>query len=311
MALETPTLTQDYTLVTRESEYEEQAYVSSPVPSPTSAVQPNNLLPAEYWPKINHLITEDDTPVDNIFLERQQRLLTDALDSSWTGPEEGRPFLALVNVALYYGVNEAPLVPDMMLSLDVLPPQKDIWKKGKRSYLNWEYAKAPEVVIEIVSNRVGDEEGGKLQKYARAGVFYYVIFDPKEYLSPEQLRIYALTGPGTYTKMGGTTLPKVGLSLTRWYGEYASTSQDWLRWCDLQGDLIPTGAERARSERQQKELFATIAQQERLQKEQALELVEEQRSQKEQALELLEQERQQKERLVARLRALGIELEEE
>lgn len=282
MALETPTLTQDYTLVTRESEYEEQAYVSSPVPSPTAAAQPhlvssvgNDLLPAEFWPKIDHLITEDDTPVDNIFSERQQRLLTDALDSSWTGPEKGRPFLALTNVGLYYGVDEPPLVPDMMLSLDVLPPQKDIWKKGKRSYLIWQYAKAPEVVIEIVSNRVGDEDGGKIQKYAPAGVFYYVIFDPKEYLSPEQLRIYAITGPGTYTKISGTTLPKVGLSLTRWYGEYASTSQDWLRWCDSQGDLIPTGAERARSERQQKELFATIAQEQRSQKEQALQRAEE------------------------------------
>ena len=73
-------------------------------------------------PNIDHLITEDDTPVDNIFSEKQQRLLTEPLFSSWEGPGEGRSFLALANVGLFHDVHEPPLVPDVMLSLDVRSP---------------------------------------------------------------------------------------------------------------------------------------------------------------------------------------------
>jgi hypothetical protein len=36
-------------------------------------------------PDTSHLITEDDTPVDKLFSEKQQRLLTEPLYSSWPG----------------------------------------------------------------------------------------------------------------------------------------------------------------------------------------------------------------------------------
>ena len=49
-------------------------------------------------PDIQHLVTEDDTPVDNMPSEKQQRLLTEPLYSSWAGPGAGRPFLAAANV---------------------------------------------------------------------------------------------------------------------------------------------------------------------------------------------------------------------
>ena len=37
-------------------------------------------------PNIDDLVTEDDTPVDNLPSEKQQRLLTEPLYSSWSGP---------------------------------------------------------------------------------------------------------------------------------------------------------------------------------------------------------------------------------
>jgi hypothetical protein len=55
-------------------------------------------LPVELHPNVDHLVTEDDTPVDNIFSEKQQRLLTEPLYNSWSGPGEGRPFVAMANV---------------------------------------------------------------------------------------------------------------------------------------------------------------------------------------------------------------------
>jgi hypothetical protein len=59
---------------------------------------PLQALPPELHPNVDHLVTEDDTPVDNIFSEKQQRLLTEPLYSSWGMAGERRPFVAMANV---------------------------------------------------------------------------------------------------------------------------------------------------------------------------------------------------------------------
>ena len=126
-------------------------------------------------PDIEHLVTEDDEPVDNIFSEKQQRLLVEPLYSSW---QAERPFIAAANVGLFNTVSQPPVVPDMFLSLDV-EVAEDWWAKENRSYLLWEFGKPPEVVIEIVSNTKGQEADKKIKTYAQIGVWYYVIFDPQ------------------------------------------------------------------------------------------------------------------------------------
>ena len=130
-------------------------------------------LSPEQWPQVDHLVTEDDTPVDNIYFEEQQRLLTESLYASW----QGQRFLALANVGLFYSITEPPLVPDVLLSLDVQAPD-DLWKKSHRSYFVWVYGKPPDVVIEVVSNRKSGEADSKLRGYARLGIAYYAIADP-------------------------------------------------------------------------------------------------------------------------------------
>lgn len=50
-------------------------------------------------------MTEDATPVDNLFSEKQQRLLTESMYSSWRGPGAERPFLALANVGMFYAAH--------------------------------------------------------------------------------------------------------------------------------------------------------------------------------------------------------------
>src|SRR6267378_1565791 len=136
--------------------------------------EPIGPLKPEDWPQVDHLVTEDDTPVDNIYSEKQQRLLTQSLYDSWAGPSSGRSFITLANVGLFYGINQPPLVPDVLVSLDVELPM-DIWEKRHRSYMIWEYGKAPEVVVELVSNKIGGEADVKLRTYARMGIAYYVI----------------------------------------------------------------------------------------------------------------------------------------
>ena len=64
-------------------------------------------------------VTEDDTPVDGIFADKQHRLLAQILEESWPGPNSGRPFVAMTNVGLFYSPREPAIVPDFMLSLDV------------------------------------------------------------------------------------------------------------------------------------------------------------------------------------------------
>ena len=79
-------------------------------------------------PDESRLVTEDDTPLDGILTEKQERLLTEPVYTSWSGPlpgEDGapRPFAVLANVGLFSTPEEQPVVPDVMLSLDVsIPP---------------------------------------------------------------------------------------------------------------------------------------------------------------------------------------------
>ncbi len=237
---------------------------------------PPGPLPLEARPCVDHIVTEDDTPVDNYYSERQMRLLTEPLYSSWS---ENREFIAAANVGLFYSVVEPPVVPDVFLSLGVqLHP--DIWKKSHRSYFFWEFGKPPEAALEVVSNKEGGEDSIKKQKYAHMGILYYVIWDPAQHLSKERLQILVLRDKD-YVPLGGTWLPVVGLGLTTWTGKYEGMDKEWLRWCDRQGNVIPTGAERAEQEGKRAE----------------------------QEVKRAEQERERAERLATQLRSLGVKPE--
>jgi len=247
-------------------------------------------------PEIQNLVTEDDTPVDNMPSEKHQRLLTEALYSSWDGPGAGRPFLAAANVGVFPLARNPAIVPDVFLSLDVEVAQ-DWWQKEHRSYLLWEFGKPPDVVIEIVSNTEGGEADEKRQKYARMRVVYYVIYDPLRQVMPDVLTIYRLSGTD-YERQSSPRFPDIGLGVTLWDGTYEGKTDTWLRWTDADGNLILTGKERAEQEHRR-------AEQERLDKEQALQQLAQERQRAEQEHQRAEQERQRADRLAALLRQLG------
>lgn len=218
---------------------------------------------------ISHLVIEDDTPVDNLQSEKQQRLLVEPLYSSKPLPP---PFLAAANVGLFYKLKGEPVVPDAMLSLRVQCAD-DFSQKRNRSYFVWEFGKLPEVCIEIVSNQEGDElvlsrksqqKGKTIAKkdlYAQILVPYYVVFDPLRQIQSEEemngalLRVWSnLAGryveltpqPGIRTTGEVAWLEEVGLGLTLWSGQFEEeVTRLWLRWCDREGRVIPAGAERA------------------------------------------------------------------
>ena len=207
---------------------------------------------------IESLITEDDEPVD-MLSEKQQRLLTGPLYSFWAGPGGGRPFLAAANVGVFPEPRNPAIVPDVFLSLDV-QAHENWWDKRHRSYFVWEFGKAPDLVVEIVSNQNGNEIGEKRKRYARMGVGYYVVFDPLRQVMGDDLRVFRLSGGG-YERHGGRLwFPELGLGMTLWEGEFEWVRGRWLRWTDAQGELIPTGKERAEQQQQRAEQEATARQ---------------------------------------------------
>ncbi len=122
-------------------------------------------------------------------------------------------------------------------------------------------------MIEVVSNRRGGELSYKQIRYARAGVAYYVVFDPFLILGKpkrkRELRVFVLTGGRYIEATSGHWLPTIGLGLTIWEGVVEEDRGRWLRFIDANGRLLPTGDERAEREYQraeQAELKAELAQ---------------------------------------------------
>lgn len=240
-------------------------------------------------PDVSHLVIEDDVPLDNFQTEKQQRLLVEALYSSWQIDE---PFIATANVGIFSSNEEEGTAPDVFLSLGVAMPA-DWSQKQNRSYLLWRFGKFPEVVIEIVSNRKDNEllredaeKPCKKETYAHMGIAYYAVFDPLQQIQEssqmdgQPLKVFELRGKH-YVESQPFWMEDAGLGLILWDGEFEGVLSQWLRWCDRDG-LIPTGAEGRETERQGRE-------------------VERQRA---------ESERQRAERLAERLREMGINPDE-
>lgn len=191
------------------------------------------------------------------------------------------------------------MVPDVMLAVDVRTHAYDLWANEHRSYFIWEYGKTPEIVIEVVSNREGVENTRKCARYAQWGVSYYVIFDPFNQLGEGVLHVLQLQGR-TYVELPSRWFAEAQIGLTLWQGDYEGVNTTWLRWCDGEGNLIPTGAERARAEHQRAEA-------ERQRSETARQRAEAERQRAETAEQQAALARDRSERLLAQLRALGIE----
>jgi Txe/YoeB family toxin of Txe-Axe toxin-antitoxin module len=201
-------------------------------------------------------------------------------------------------VGLFYKDKEPPLVPDVLLSLRVKLPE-DWTQKKNRSYFVFAFGKPPEVAIEIVSNKIGNELGSKIKDYAIAGVSYYVVFDPLKELGETILQVYELRN-NIYVDNGNFFLSQIGLGLTIWHGIFEGLEYDWLRWCDASGNILLTGNELAQQEKQRAEQAQQQAEQVQQQAEQvqqqAEQLVEQEKQRalqaQQQAEQLVEQEKQ-------------------
>lgn len=216
-------------------------------------------------PDANQLVTEDDAPVDNFASEKQQRLLAGSLYSGL--PEQ--TVLVAANVGIYHTVNQSAIVPDVFVSFGVQVPE-DWWEKQNRCYLVWTFGKPPEIAIEIVSNRIGNELTDKLTIYEHMRVSYYVVYDPSQQLSDSRLRLFELRGQH-YIELQDFWLASLDLGLTLWQGTFENRQDTWLRWYthqtesdqSLEKAILLTGDEKAALEQQRAEKEHQRAEQEK------------------------------------------------
>ena len=267
-------------------------------------------------PNIDHLITEDDTPVDNWFSETQQRLLAESLYNSW---QPGQPFITMTNVGLFHTPRLQAIVPDVLVSLGVEAPE-DMREKYNRSYFTWEFGKPPDVVVEIVSNRKGNEISDKVERYANMGVPYYAICDPWQLIQAEFLVAYQKLG-GMYVRKENTFFDSINLGLTLWEGVFEEKPNLWLRWVNGEGNLLLTGSEstkqekaraeqekaRAEQEKARAEQEKARAEQEKARAERAEDRADQEKARANQAEDRAEQEKARVDQLIAKLHDLGVD----
>jgi Uma2 family endonuclease len=256
-------------------------------------------------------------------LSRTLRLSNYIADQFFTGTD----------LNLYYDL-EHPLWhkrPDWFLATGVsrLYAGQDL----RRSYVTWQERRNPFVVVELLSPGTEKEDLGiyaepdtevsiqsqvsrdladaeihngqatkdtppsKWEVYEQIlRVPYYIVFSRYT----DRLWFFKLVG-GQYQEQSlelenpRIWIPELEVALGLWQGEFEGISRIWLRWCDAEGNWIPTDTEQERAEKeqalQQVEQALQQVEQERIRTEQALQQVEQERIRTEQALQQAEQER--------------------
>ncbi len=156
-------------------------------------------------------------------------------------------------------------MPHVFVSLDVRAPKRS----ERKTYFFWEYKKPPDVAVEIVSNREGNELGSKLDTYAAWGIEYYVVFDPDREISREELQVFARVGEA-YRRIADAYLRRLGLGVKLWTGVFEEVPDTYLRWCDSTGSVLLTGQESSvlQSERADRERVRADSEQRRADNEQ-------------------------------------------
>ena len=243
--------------------------------------------PQETLPTMYDLPSEDpeEPGLPDVFHDLQPQLLSATLRLQHVSSDQ---FFTGTDLNLYYDVRH-PLWhkrPDWFLVVGV--PHLYEGEDLRASYVIWQEGVAPFVVIELLSPGTQKEDlgpyaeelestpsltstaaiaptkNGQSQKESPPKkwvvyeqiirVPYYIVFS--RYTG--QLRFFQQVG-GHYQEqtLNPTNprlwIPELELGLGVWEGKYAGISHRWLRWCDAEGNWIPTAEERAEQEQQRAE----------------------------------------------------------
>ncbi|MCU0424483.1 MAG: Uma2 family endonuclease [Candidatus Kapabacteria bacterium] len=236
-----------------------------------------------YWAEIGDYYppTEDELPYDDGEPMESDRhalqldLLIETLTLAWAEKDD---VCIAGNMGVYYGLEQAEKLnfraPDFFISHNVP-------KRFRKSYIIWVEEKAPDLVIELLSEGTVDADRGiKKEIYQdKMRVHEYILFDVETaeieayrlgFSASHSRREYQPVTVGKDNTLACEATP--GLGLMTWEGEYRNKWSVWLRWYDLAtGEVLPTGAEMAKTERKRADELSAELQAER---EKALKLAE-------------------------------------
>jgi Uma2 family endonuclease len=208
----------------------------------------------EVPPTQDELPYDDGVPMETQRHKLQMDLLIDALQP-WL--DERPDGYVGGNMFVYYSMtqvrNKDFKGPDFFVVLGV--------PKGERkSWVVWQEDKAPDVVIELLSESTASQDKNEkkliYQDKMRVGeYFWYDPFNPDDWAGFRLVnQAYQPIATNARNQLVSQALQLV---LTRWEGNYKSVNTVWLRWATLEGELLPTGQElerrRAEDERRRAE----------------------------------------------------------
>lgn len=238
---------------------------------------------------------DDDTPMETFRHYAQMSLLIMALKHYWRDRQD---VYVAGNMFVYFS-------PDQTLRYDFRGPDffavTGVENRERKSWITWNEGKAPEVVIELLSESTAESDRveKKLIYQDQLQVANYYYYHPFNY----ELAGFALRHQEyeelTVDEKGVLPCPQLGLSLVKWQGRFLDMDATWLRWANEAGEILLTpdeaGEHKAAQAEQREARQLQRAEQESQRAEQAVQQAEQAAQQAEQAVQQAEQAVQQAE----------------
>jgi Uma2 family endonuclease len=212
-------------------------------------------------PDHTQLPESDGTFVKNFQEHPQSILLTDSIQPRLQQIHPDGQYCIGQDCGIYWRMTEPPErgaeAPDWFYVANVPPTLNG---ELRRSYVLWQELIAPLIVLEFVSGN-GEEERDNTPFQGKFWIYeqvirpaFYGIYEVKK----AQVEIYQLVA-GRYQLMnvnqrGHYAIAPLNVELGIWQGYYLNANLPWLRWWDNEGNLLLTGEERAKVERQRADL---------------------------------------------------------
>jgi len=218
------------------------------------------------FPDHTQLPESDGTFVKNFQEHPQSILLTDSIKPVLQKRHPDGQYCIGQDSGIYWRLTEpeekGAVAPDWYYVANVPPA---INGQMRKSYVLWQELIAPFIVLEFVSGD-GEEERDKTPWKGKFWLYehiirsaFYGIYEVKK----ASVEVYEIMGAEyqllTANERGHFPIKPLGVELGLWQGEYQNVELPWLRWWDLQGNLLLTGEERAEHERQRNEHLTRIS----------------------------------------------------
>lgn len=222
------------------------------------------------FPDHTQLPEEDGNFVKNFQEHPQSVILTDSIGPVLQRLHPDGQYCIGQDCGIYWRETEPPEkgaeAPDWFYVPNVPPKLRGVIR---RSYVLWREFLAPRIALEFASGDGSEErdktplsvaEDGTVTKPGKFWVYeqimripYYGIYE----VSKGVLEVYHFVD-GFYEKMtpnsrGHYPITTMGVELGLWEGTYQNQTMLWLRWWDLEGNLLLTGQETAEIERMKRQ----------------------------------------------------------